>query len=297
MSGPKISIVTPSLNQAGFLEETITSVLDQGYDNLEYVVIDGGSIDGSADIIAKYQDRLHYWVSEQDSGHASALNKGFSRTSGEIMAWLNSDDKYTPWSFKAVAEIFTRFPQIMWIVGFNAWWNSAGIMTHASREPKHIYDFLVGDYAWIQQESIFWRRDLWNRAGGYIDENYRFMVDGELWTRFFLHEPLYSVDSILSGYRMYPQNRARQHYQSCVQEMEQAIAAMKNRCPKNVQANLERLNLVRRVGKLPLARQFSLARLLRGFAFPTLSSDLAYPNIFFDYDSGNWKEQRLPYSF
>jgi glycosyltransferase involved in cell wall biosynthesis len=166
MSLPKISIVTPSYNQGRFLEETILSVLDQGYPDLEYVLIDGGSGDDSVDIIKKYQQNLHYWVSEKDEGHGHAINKGFSRTTGEIMAWINSDDKYTPWSFKVVSEIFTQFPHVMWIVGFNSWWNSDGAMTGAARIQKKIYDYLLGNYAWIQQESVFWRRSLWDKVGG-----------------------------------------------------------------------------------------------------------------------------------
>src|SRR3954464_13703841 len=94
---PRISIVTPSFNQARFLPETIRSVLGQNYPDLEYVVIDGGSTDGSAEVIRRHEDRLAQWVSEKDAGQYDAINKGFARTSGEIMGWLNSDDLYTPW--------------------------------------------------------------------------------------------------------------------------------------------------------------------------------------------------------
>src|ERR1700674_5632659 len=97
-----ISIVTPSFNQARFVEETIHSVLDQEYPNLEYIIIDGGSTDGSVEIIEKYRPRIHCFVSEADSGHAHALNKGFAQTNGEIMAWINSDDKYLPWTLRTV---------------------------------------------------------------------------------------------------------------------------------------------------------------------------------------------------
>ena len=227
---PKISIVTPCLNQAAFVEETITSVLEQNYDNLEYVVIDGGSTDGSSEIIEKYRHKLHYFVSEPDSGHGSALNKGFSRTSGEIMAWLNSDDKYTPWALKTVAEIFDANPDINWITGTHGFWNDRGALTHSNIFFRNVLDYLSGQYRFIQQESVFWRRSLWERAGAHIDESYRFMVDGELWCRFFTLDRLWHVRCILSGYRVHGSNRARLNEKECREEMRRAIADLKEKC-------------------------------------------------------------------
>src|SRR3954447_3859663 len=124
---PKISVVTPSFNQAEYLEETLRSVLDQEYTNLEYIVIDGGSTDGSVDIIRRYEDRLAYWVSEPDQGQYDALNKGFARTTGEIMAWLNSDDKYLDWTFSSVAEAMSKLPEIEWLTSqFQFFWDQKG---------------------------------------------------------------------------------------------------------------------------------------------------------------------------
>jgi len=162
----KISVVTPSYNQAPFLDATINSVLGQEYPSLEYLVIDGGSDDGSLDIIKQYADRLAYWVSEPDRGHGDALNKGFRLASGDILAWLNSDDMYTPWAFAVVAEIFEQHPDIDWLIGLNAWWDSRGRQVGAASVYKQVYDFLLGDYRWIQQESVFFRRRLLVRAGG-----------------------------------------------------------------------------------------------------------------------------------
>ena len=107
---PKISIITPSFNQGPFLEETILSVLQQGYPNLEYIIIDGGSTDESVGIIKRYQDRLHYWVSEKDSGQSEALNKGLRRATGDIIGWLCSDDLYLPGTFEKVVRIFEQHP-------------------------------------------------------------------------------------------------------------------------------------------------------------------------------------------
>jgi glycosyltransferase involved in cell wall biosynthesis len=225
-----ISVVTPSLNQARFLNETILSVLGQDYPRLEYVVVDGGSTDGSVEIIERHRPRLHYFVSEPDSGHARALNKGFAHTSGEIMAWLNSDDMYLPWTFRTVSEIFESFPDVNWIVGLNTWWNENGAMIATGYIYNNIFDYLSGKFFGIQQESVFWRRSLWERAGGSVDENYKFMVDAELWTRFFVLDNLWHAGCVLSGYRMHRENRANRFQDQCREEITRAINAMREKC-------------------------------------------------------------------
>jgi glycosyltransferase involved in cell wall biosynthesis len=290
---PAISIVTPSFNQAPFLEETIDSVLSQGYPNLEYVIIDGGSTDGSVEIIRKHERHLAYWVSEKDRGHADAINKGFARTSGELMAWVNSDDKYLPWTFRVVADVFEQFPEISWIVGYNAGWSSTGFLTTAYRNPKNIYDYLLGHHEWIQQESTFWRRSLWDKAGAHLDTGYRFMVDGELWSRFFLHAELYTVDCILGGYRFHGTNRARENWSTVQEEMRRAIAAMKARCSPEV---LETLSVLERLSKLthaPVLSHFPLAGAARK-VMPQVFDTVAYRNLTFEDDQ--WRLRRLPFS-
>jgi glycosyltransferase involved in cell wall biosynthesis len=229
MSPIKISVVTPSLNQAAFVEETILSVLGQNYENLEYVVVDGGSTDGTAAIIEKYRSRLHYYVSEPDSGHGNALNKGFRRTTGEVMAWINSDDKYTPWAFKAVADIFESFPDVNWITGLQGFWNAQGALVNVAPVFKNVEDFLAGKYEWIEQECVFWRRSLWEKAGGYIDESYRYMVDGELWCRFFALDRLWHANSPLAGYREHETNRGKLFRTDCIAEMNRAIEGLRAR--------------------------------------------------------------------
>ena len=211
MSLPKITIVTPSFNQARYLESTILSVLGQRYPNLEYIVIDGGSTDGSVDIIRKYEQQLAYWVSEKDNGLYDALQKGFGRSSGEIMAWLNADDMYHPKSLFTVAELFGRFGEVHWLMGANTYFDEAG--------RSFLYDDLPYGQRWsrlrlqlfggrfIQQESVFWRRTLWDQAGAFIDQNHSLAADFELWLRFFKYQRLYSTSFMLGGFRFRTENQ------------------------------------------------------------------------------------------
>ncbi len=281
----KISVVTPSFNQAAYLEECIQSVLDQNYANLEYVIIDGGSTDGSLAIIKKYAKYLHYWISEKDQGHADALNKGFAHTSGEIMSWLNSDDKYLPWTFETVSEIYQSRPEIHWTVGFNSWWNDKGVMTHAARIPKNIYDYLLGNYRWVQQESVFWRRELWQSAGGYISRDYRYMVDGELWSRFFLRNKLYAVDCVWGGYRAHSKNRAKLHRDECISEMTDILGRMKRSCENKTLSNYKALRLVQILNRNLLLRYTPFENLMRRL-IPDIYADAAYDILM--YDEGRW---------
>src|ERR1051326_2778110 len=202
MDYPKISIVTPSFNQAEFFEQTLRSVLDQNYPNLEYVVIDGGSTDGSVDIIKKYADKLTYWVSEKDKGQYDAINKGFSHTTGEIMGWINSSDIYYPWTLQIIAEIFGSMKQVEWLSGMhtNLSTGTAPQSTTVARQ-KNIYDIVGGKYKWLQQESIFWKRSLWDKAGGKLDLSVGYAGDLNLWLKFFSHTCLFYVNTILGGFR------------------------------------------------------------------------------------------------
>ena len=201
---PRISVVTPSFNQGEFLEATLRSVITQGYPELEYVVIDGGSRDDSVDIIERYEADLAYWVSEPDQGHAHALNKGFAQTTGEIMCWINSSDLHYPWTFQTVAEVFSQFPQVEWITGVRSMFDAAGhLRVVAFGAGFNVYDILAGDYRGIQQESVFWRRSLWDRAGGRLDETRTYAADLDLWLRFFERAPLYHVETLLGGYRVH----------------------------------------------------------------------------------------------
>jgi glycosyltransferase involved in cell wall biosynthesis len=296
-SWPKISIITPSLNQGQFLEQTIRSVLLQGYPNLEYIIIDGGSSDHSVAIIKKYASQLTYWVSEPDRGHGHALNKGFARATGEILAWLNSDDMYTPYSLYTVAEIFDAFPDIHWLMGRHSLWNDRDQQTSTRLVRKNTFDFLTGNYGWIQQESTFWRRSLWERAGGNINERYRFMVDGELWCRFFPLAELWHVDTVLGGYRIHSSNRATVYRRAVVSEMRRAIAELRKRCPAELLKSAQEFNRANTVRHLARFLPFQKKRADRIFR-TYVQTHCKFPSYrTVKHCDGTWTKEDLPYHF
>ena len=283
---PKISIITPSFNQEKFVGKTIESVVNQNYPALEYIVIDGQSTDNSVNIIKQYEDKIAYWVSEPDKGHGDAINKGFRKSTGEIMAWINSDDMYMPWTLKTVAEIFTTFPQVDWIVGLNSFIRNDGIF-RCEKFYKNIYDYLIGDFQWIQQESVFWRRSLWDKAGGKISEDMKLMVDGELWCRFFKHARLYHVNTVLAGYRTHEENRAYTFYEACQVEMKAAIKQLKEDLPPEQLEHLNRikwlkkinLNIHQRLVESSRSRKISTSDILTRKLFKTLYEKISYDEI------------------
>ena len=246
---PRITIVTPNYNGAKFIEATLRSVICQGYPNLQYIVVDGASSDESMSIIERYRDHIGHIICEPDKGHADALNKGFALADGEILAWLNSDDMYHAWSLFTVAEVFQRFSKVQWIEGAPIYWDSQGRLYGPLKErPLNQYDYLTGRYGFIQQESTFWRRELWEKAGGRMNTDYRLMIDGELWTRFFLHAQLHRLDCCVGGFRPHLTNRS--HDRTLLhQEMQRAIETMRGLVSPEVRARAEKFSRVQRLTK------------------------------------------------
>ena len=179
---PKISIITPSFNQAEFLERTICSVLEQGYPNLEYIVIDGGSVDGSVDIIRRYEKHLAYWVSEADNGQAHAINKGLAIATGEWVAWQNSDDVYYPDALKWIAEVVRRNPGVELIVGDMNLITKDGSIIRDVRYVRPTYGSLLAEGMVLANQAAFWRRSTHDKAG-YLDETLDCVFDREWFLR------------------------------------------------------------------------------------------------------------------
>lgn len=198
---PRISIVTPVFNRADMIEQTIQSVLGQHYPNLEYIIIDGGSTDGTVDIIRRYENRLAYWISEPDNGMYDAIMKGLAHATGDILAWINSDDMYHPNALNIVGQIFSQLHDVEWITGTPTLYNAEGLCMKVFSTPRWSWQrFKSGDFRWLQQESTFWRRSLWDKVGG-LDMQYELAADFDLWCKMFQYAKLYSVNTILGGFR------------------------------------------------------------------------------------------------
>ncbi|HUH98548.1 MAG TPA: glycosyltransferase family 2 protein [Anaerolineales bacterium] len=204
-----VSIVTPSFNQSAYLEQTVRSVLEQDYQTLEYILIDGASTDGSMDIIQAYSSRLAYWASEKDSGQADAINKGMRRAKGEIVAWLNSDDYYLPGTIRSAVAAFGSNPQAVMVYGNMLAVDQAGrTINQFVYRQLTLEDLLC--FQIIGQPAVFMRRAAFEKAGG-LDPNLHFMLDHQLWLKIAAQGPIVHVDQTWSAarYHLQAKNRAQ----------------------------------------------------------------------------------------
>lgn len=233
---PSLSIITPSYNQAEFIETTIKSVLDQGYSPLEYQVMDGGSSDGTVAILERYRDRLGY-VSQKDGGQAAALNEGFRRTKGEIIGWINSDDAYAPGAFDIVSDFFAAHPEVDWLYGRCPIIDREGGI-HRGWVTRY-KEFWMRRYSYkrllienfVSQPAIFFRRRLLERVG-LLDERYHCAMDYHLWVRMgALSRPAF-VDRELAYFRSYGINKMSSQYRrSFAEELDAARRVTDGRHP------------------------------------------------------------------
>jgi glycosyltransferase involved in cell wall biosynthesis len=186
-----VSIITPSYNQVQYLEQTLRSVLEQDYPHIEYIVVDGASTDGSMEVIKKYSDRLAYWVSEKDMGQAEAINKGFARATGEIVAWINSDDFYFPGAVASAVKVFESNPDAGLIYGNTVAVDEKGEFIHFPKYAQwELEDLLTFNI--IGQPAVFMRRDVLLKAG-LLDPSFHYLLDHQLWIRMAAHAPMMHV--------------------------------------------------------------------------------------------------------
>ena len=197
-----VSIVTPSFNQSAYLEQTMRSVLEQDYPDIEYIVIDGASTDGSADIIKKYSSRLAYWISEKDSGQADAINKGMRRAKGDIVAWLNSDDYYLPGAIQSAVAAFESNPQAMMVYGNMLAVDQNGQTINQLRYRQLTLEDLLC-FQIIGQPAVFMRRHAFEKAGG-LDLNFHFMLDHQLWIKLAAQGQIVHINQTWAAARYHP---------------------------------------------------------------------------------------------
>jgi glycosyltransferase involved in cell wall biosynthesis len=217
-SPPLVSIVTPSLNQARFLEAAIQSVLSQSYPRLEYIIVDGGSTDGSVDIIKKYASQLAWWVSQRDEGQTDAINKGFERARGRILAWLNSDDTYAPGAVAEAVNFLDQHPETGLVYGDANYINEAGGVIGKFPAAQTDYRRLRQGYVHIPQQASFFRGDLW-KALGPLDPSFYFAMDYDLWVRIAARSLVRYVPQTWANFRLHASGKTLAADEHCWPEM------------------------------------------------------------------------------
>ena len=204
---PLVSIVTPSYNQANYLEQTLNSVLEQDYPRIEYLVVDGASTDESVEIIKKYADKLAWWVSEKDGGQGDAINKGFARAKGEIIAWLNSDDYYLPNAISSTIKIFQQNPDVVLVYGDMLAVDENGqtfnVLKYKQLSLEDLLCFQI-----IGQPAVFFRREAYEQAGG-LDTTFHFLLDHHFWIRIAQHGQILHVPQTWSAARYHSEAKNR----------------------------------------------------------------------------------------
>ena len=215
-------------------------------------MLDGGSTDASGGIIKRHAADLSHWASRPDRGAYAAVNEGFARSSGEIMGWLNSDDTYFPWTLRVVAEIFSAFPEVDWLMGLPTIYQRDAVRTVSALRPYPRQLLSCGLYegrqlGWVQQESTFFRRRLWDKAGP-LDESLLLAADFELWMRFARHAELHVTSTPLSGFHVRGQeNRSRANIDRYFREVDEVVAGLPIRDRERRRSFLRDLNTFQRV--------------------------------------------------
>ena len=215
---PLVSIITPSFNQARFLEATVQSVFSQDHPHIEYMIVDGGSTDGTVEIIKKYEQKLAWWVSEKDKGQTDAINKGFAGASGEILAWINSDDTYEPGAVSAAVKYLQEHPEVGMVYGDCNFINESGRVIGKFNSAQTNYRLLRQGYAHIPQQTMFFRADLWKQVGP-LDPSFYFAMDYDLWTRITPRTEIKYISQTWANFRLHTSGKTIMADDRCWPEM------------------------------------------------------------------------------
>ena len=216
-----ISIITPTYNSEEYLEVCIQSIKNQKFEDYEHIIVDGGSTDNTLEIIKKYEGTYPMrWVSEKDEGMYDAIKKGFNMAKGDIFCWLNSDDMYMPWTLDTINHVFSN-KNIKWCCGIPAQINEKGQLYFQVSQFITFPQYCIKK-GWmdgrrlgcVQQESSFWRRDLYEAVGG-IDKEYKLAGDYALWVKFAQKEKLYSLNTLLAGFRVHARQKSENRDAYC----------------------------------------------------------------------------------
>jgi glycosyltransferase involved in cell wall biosynthesis len=217
-ASPLVSIVTPSLNQARYLEAAIQSVLALEYPNIEYILIDGGSTDGSLEIIQKYASQLAYWVSEPDKGQTDAINKGFARAAGQYMAWLNADDIYLPHAISEAVAFLESHPEVGLVYGDANYIDEHGRIVGRFPAAQTDYRRLRQGYVHIPQQAAFWRANLWRQISP-LDPSFYFAMDYDLWVRLAAISEVHYHPDTWANFRLHGDSKTILEDDRCWPEM------------------------------------------------------------------------------
>jgi glycosyltransferase involved in cell wall biosynthesis len=211
MEEPLVSVVTPAYEAERFVEATLESVRDQTYDRVEHIVMDGGSTDRTTEILAPYEDEADHdltWYSGSDGGMYDAIEKGFERASGDVLAWLNADDEYLPWAARVAVDALSE-PGVEWVTGHPAQWDADGTLSPVRHvRPYYRREWIERGWyhgrglGWLQQESMFWTRGLWERRGGFPD-GVGLAGDYYLWRQFAAEIAPVQLGTVVAGYRLH----------------------------------------------------------------------------------------------
>jgi len=216
---PLVSIITPSFNQARYIEATIQSVLGQDYPRIEYIIVDGGSTDGTIEMIKKYEGKLSFWVSEKDKGQTDAINKGFTRATGDILAWINSDDTYEPGAISAAVKCLQEHPEAGMVYADCNFINEDGRVIGKFGSAQTDYRLLRQGYVHIPQQTMFFRANLWKQVGP-LDPSFYFAMDYDLWTRLAARTELkYLPGQVWANFRLHTSGKTIAADDRCWPEM------------------------------------------------------------------------------